>query len=262
MAYILYENYSPEIVIITLNRPDRLNAMGQQLRYEFEQALDRYNQDSQSKAAILTGAGRAFCAGIDVKERAEHYGSQSLQHLSRTQIFNEYGTADRIKPVIAAVRGYCLGAGLNIIMTPNCDIRIAGENALFGMPEVDIGLMCLTSPFASQYLHASLLSELLLVGDPFSAQKAYELGLISRVVPDEDVMSTAIKLAERIATKSPSAIRKTKMNMLKTFEPTSAALAWEKYLGQHPSTEHDAKEGALAFVEKRNPVWEGDKIIP
>ena len=121
--------------------------------------------------------------------------------------------------------------------------------------------MSLTTPFASEFLHRSLLSELLLVGDPFSAQKAYDLGLINMVVPDDDVMSTAIRIAERITTKSPAAIRKTKMNMLRSYEPTPAALAWERYLGQHPSTAHDAREGPLAFTEKREPVWELGKLV-
>ena len=256
MDYVLYEQHSPQIAVITLNRPERLNALGSQMRRELDEALQLAARDPEVRVAIVTGAGRAFCAGADIKEWAT--GTPPIRPPQEvTQVLNEYGTPDVIKPLIAAVTGYCLGAGLNLVAT-RCDIRIAGESALFGMPEVARGTIDLTTPFALEGLSRAFLSELLYTGDPVTAQRAYEAGLINAVVPDEDVMSAAVRMAERIAQHSPPAVRATKLNLLKTFAATPAALVWEQRIGERISGSGGTREGMQAFVEKRIPTWEQD----
>lgn len=256
MEFVRYEHHSPQIVIITLNRPERLNAFGVQLRVELEEALGQLTQDEEVRVAIITGAGRAFCAGADIKEWAS--GADPVAALAQeTRVLNEFGTADVIKPLVAAVNGYCLGAGLNLVAT-RCDIRIAGESALFGMPEVARGTIDRTVPFALEGLSRAFLSELLFTGDPVSAQRAREAGLVNEVVPDDEVMPAAIRMAERIARHSPTAVRATKLNLLKTFEATPSAVAWEMRLRERVSGSNETREGMQAFVEKRIPSWEQD----
>ena len=254
MDYVLYEHHSQHIAVITLNRPERLNAFGSQMRLELEEALQLVVRDSEVRVAIVTGAGRAFCAGADIKEWAARTGRAGTPQ-EVAQVLNEYGTPDIIKPLIAAVNGYCLGAGLNLVAT-RCDIRVAGESALFGMPEVARGIIDLTTPFALEGLSRAFLSELLYTGDPVTAQRAYEAGLINAVVPDEDVMPAAVRMAERIARHSAPAVRATKLNLLKTFAATPEAVVWEQRIGERISGSGEASEGMQAFVEKRTPRWE------
>lgn len=176
-----------------------------------------------------------------------------------TRVLNEFGTADVIKPLVAAVNGYCLGAGLNLVAT-RCDIRIAGESALFGMPEVARGTIDRTVPFALEGLSRAFLSGLLFTGDPVSAQRAREAGLVNEVVPDDEVMPAAIRMAERIARHSPTAVRATKLNLLKTFEATPSAVAWEMRLRERVSGSNETREGMQAFVEKR--IHPGNRTRP
>lgn len=255
MDYVRYEHHSAQIAVITLNRPDRLNAFGQQMRAEFEEALQQAAQDDPVRVVIVTGAGRAFCAGADVKEWATGTGPLEAAAPPSVDAYrNEHGTADLIKPMIAAINGYCLGAGLNLVAT-RCDIRIAGESAQFGMPEVARGTMSRTVPFAIEGLSRAFLSELLYTADHVSAQRALQGGLINAVVPDDEVMPAAIRMAERIARHSPTAIRATKLNYLKTFEATPAAVAWEQRLRERAATTEETREGMQAFIERRAPSW-------
>lgn len=252
MEYVRYELHSPAIAIVTLDRPDRLNAFGAQMRAEFEEALIRAERDEQVRVAIVTGAGRAFCAGADVKEWAA--GSGPLEAPAVAPPMNVYGTADLIKPLVAAIRGHCLGAGLNLVAT-RCDIRIAGESALFGMPEVARGTISRTVPFATEGLSRALISELLFTGDSVPAARALQGGLVNAVVPDDQVMPEAIRMAERIARHPPVAVQATKLNFLRTFRATEGAVEWEQRLRARVSTTDDTREGMRAFAERREPRW-------
>lgn len=253
MEFVRYELHSPEIAIVTLDRPDRLNAFGAQMRGEFEEALIRAERDGRVRVIVVTGAGRAFCAGADVKEWAT--GTGPLEAPSVAPPVNAYGTTDLIKPMVAAIRGYCLGAGLNLVAT-RCDIRIAGESALFGMPEVARGTISRTVPFALEGLSRALISELLLTGDPVSAERALHGGLVNAVVPDDQVLPEAIRMAERIARHPPVAVQATKLNYLRTFQATEAAVVWEQRLRELASTTDDTREGMRAFAEHREPRWD------
>ncbi|MGE3855601.1 MAG: enoyl-CoA hydratase/isomerase family protein [Dehalococcoidia bacterium] len=254
MEYVRYELHSPEIAVVTLDRPDRLNAFGAQMRADFEEALVRAERDSRVRVIIVTGAGRAFCAGADVKEWAS--GEGPLEAPEVVPPTNPYGTTDLIKPMVAAIRGYCLGAGLNLVAT-RCDIRIAGESAQFGMPEVARGTISRTVPFALEGLSRAFLAELLFTGDPVSAERALQGGLVNAVVPDDEVMPAAIRMAERIARHPPVAVQATKLNYLQTFRATPAAVVWEQRLRERASTTDDTREGMRAFAEHRPAAWEG-----
>lgn len=254
MEFVRYERHSPHVALVTLNRPERLNAFGRQMRVDFEEALVEAARDDAIRAVIVAGAGRAFCAGADIKEWAS--GVDPTVRTDETpRTLNEWGTHDFIKPMVAAVHGYCLGAGLNLVAT-RCDIRVATEGALFGMPEVERGIIDLTTPFALEGLPRSFLSELLYTGDPVSAQRAYEVGLVNAVVPDDQLMATAERYAERIVRHSPMAVRATKMNLLQTFAATPSANAWEQRLRERVSGSSGAREGMQAFAERRTPEWE------
>lgn len=252
LDYIRYEQIHEHIALITLDRPDRLNAFGSVMRAEFEESLQRAEHDDAVRVVIVTGAGRAFCAGADVKEWAS--GTGPLESTPPPAPSNEHGTTDLLKPMIAAINGYCLGAGLNLVAT-RCDIRIAGESAQFGMPEVARGTISRTVPFAIEGLSRAFLSELLYTGDHVSAQRALQGGLINAVVPDGEVMTAAISMAQRIARHSPAAVRATKLNYLKTFEATPAAVVWEQRLRERVSTTTETHEGMQAFIERRPPSW-------
>ena len=253
MDFVRYEHHDEHIAIVTLDRPDRLNALGAQMRAEFDEALIRAERDEAVRVVIVTGAGRSFCAGADVKEWATGTGPLEAAHTPAP--LNAHGTTDLIKPLIAAIRGHCLGAGLNLVAT-RCDIRIAGESAQFGMPEVARGTISRTVPFALEGLSRAFLSELLYTGDPVSAQRALQGGLINAVVPDDEVMTAAIAMAQRIARHPPTAAQATKLNYLKTFEATAAAVVWEQRLRERASTTDDTREGMRAFTERRAPSWD------
>jgi len=253
MDFVRYEHHSDQIAIVTLNRPDRLNAFGAQMRAEFDEALVMAERDEPVRVVIVTGAGRAFCAGADVKEWAGGTGPLEAPHAPNPP--NEHGTLDLIKPMVAAINGYCLGAGLNLVAT-RCDIRIAGQSAQFGMPEVARGTISRTVPFALEGLSRAFLAELLYTGDNVSAERALQAGLLNAVVPDDEVMAAAIRMAERIARHPPTAVQATKLNYLKTFEATQAAVVWEQRLRERASTTDDTREGMRAFLERRAPSWE------
>ena len=156
MDFIRYEHHNEHIAVVTLNRPERLNALGAQMRAEFDEALLLAEQDEAVRVVVVTAAGRAFCAGADVKEWSDGVGPLEAPHVPG--MLNEHGTLDLLKPLVAAINGYCLGAGLNLVAT-RCDIRIAGETAQFGMPEVIRATMSRTVPFALEGLSRAFLSE-------------------------------------------------------------------------------------------------------
>lgn len=251
MQFVIYEKEN-KIVTITMNRPERLNAWGRQMRRDLAEAWTRFKDDPDALVAIFTGTGKAFCAGVDAKEWAERGRGPVEDPL----LLNDpYGTAE-LKPVIAAINGYCLGAGFNLLAM-RADIRIAAESATFGLPEVARGIMTLCTPFAHLRLPTGIMMELALTGDPISAHRAYELGIVNKVVPDGELMSAARAMAERIAQNSPLAVQLTKQSLLKSTEVSEAARILETYLFRDSSTSEDVLEGMRAFAERRAPVWKG-----
>lgn len=193
--------------VITLNRPHRLNAINVDLLRGLMAHLETAREDREAHVVILTGAGRAFCAGEDLKETAAGKDTETwLEETDRLQemqrLIMKLG-----KPLIAAVNGYALGGGCEFAMS--CDIRIAGESARFGFPETGVGLTVTTAgtKLLTQLVGLGKAKELIFAGDFIDATEAERIGLANRVVPDAQLMEEAVALAEKIAERSPLALK-------------------------------------------------------
>lgn len=250
MAFVDYQRRG-KVAIITLNRPERMNAFGSDLARGVAECAALFKEDGEALVAIITGAGRAFCAGLDVKEVRE---KGTVFTTEPTRLLYPYGSLDLLKPIIAAVNGYCLGAGMNFVLM-GADIRIAARSAVFGLPEVARGIMVCQIPFAPWNIPTTALMEMSLLGENITAQRAYELGIVSRVVPDEQLMPAALEMAEKIARQSPQAVMHSKWSLLKLMEASEAGKTLEGLLFKQSATSADALEGSRSFLEKREPHW-------
>ncbi|MDT7942627.1 MAG: enoyl-CoA hydratase-related protein [Bacteroidota bacterium] len=256
MSHILLEKgVAPGVALIRLNRPESLNALNRALVADLTQMLLDLDQDSEVRAIVITGNERAFAAGADIKEMA---GDSAIDMLILDQ-FQKWDQIKRLKkPLIAAVSGYALGGGCELAML--CDIIIASETAQFGQPEIKIGVI----PGAggtqrlTRAIGKSRAMEYILTGRFFSAQQAYEWGLVSRVVPVELYLEEAIKLAAEIASMPPLAVQLAKQAILKSYELSlEEGLHFERRNFYLLFATEDQKEGMKAFIEKRPPQWKG-----
>jgi crotonobetainyl-CoA hydratase len=248
------------ISVITLNRPEALNAVNSELWREVGTALKEFNEDPDLWVAILTGAGdRAFSAGADLKEIA-------AGGIATTDEMKEWGFAGIVrhhisKPVIAAVNGFALGGGTEIALA--CDLIVASEKASFGLPEVKRGLIAAAGGLLRlpRHLPEKVAMQTILTGRNLSAEEAKQWGMVNEVVPHGEVMNTAMKLAEEIIDNAPMAVRASKeifyrgLDSTINFPPEAWAIN-EEYSGKVFQSQ-DAQEGARAFAEKRKPSWSG-----
>ena len=244
------------VEIVTLNRPEARNALDRATIAGITGALADAEKDDGIAAVIITGAGeKVFCAGMDLKEFASGNGvAGDRETMDRYLAYLKGGFP---KPLIAAVNGSAVAGGLELAM--GCDLIVAAEHAVFGVPEVKRGLVAagggLLLPLR---VPRAVALELGLTGDPIDARRAYELGLVNRVVPAAAVMDEAIALAARIGENGPLAVMTTKrvMHEIATF---GGADAWERMTATSPAifASQDALEGATAFAEKRTPHWTG-----
>lgn len=245
------------VATITLNRPDAMNAMNPELSAGLTDAFRRVDTDDDIRVAILTGNGRAFCAGADLRGGSPGSRGNAPGDFLSTPTPRVW--ADAIaKPVIGAVNGYCLGGGFEIAM--HCDLLIASEAAQFGLPEITLGFYPLAgAPMRlPRSIPRAFANELLFLGQRIDAAKALQYGIVSRVVPADQLLDTANEMAATIAGYAPVAVRGLKeityaqadMSMAQATR-FDAALRW--VVGQ---TE-DSKEGARAFGEKRKPNFTG-----
>lgn len=252
--YILVDRReSDRVGIIRLNRPDALNALSPDVVSEVVDVLEAFDDDEAIGCIVITGGEKVFAAGADIKAMADKSAIDML-------VIDQLEQWDRIrrikKPIIAAVNGYALGGGNELVMM--CDIIIAGENAKFGQPEVNIGVM--PGAGGTQRLTRAVgkarAMELILTGRPFSAQEAFVMGLVSQVVPPELTIETAVSMAKDIAAKPAMAVRLAKQAILKAFDTTiEGGLDYERKLFYMLFSSEDQKEGMAAFMEKRPPVW-------
>jgi enoyl-CoA hydratase/carnithine racemase len=257
MSYVVYEK-KDHIAYITLNRPDRLNALGTELVQQWGEAESSFAEDDDAWVAIYTGAGdRAFCAGLDLKEAAER-GSQGAKRGSQGAMplpSKFKPLLEQSKPTIAAINGIAYGGGFEIAL--RCDIRICSENARFALAEVKRGLC---PPIGSFYLPRLIgMSNAmwwLLSGEPVDAQEAYRIGLVTRVVPFAELLPTATKMAEVLCENGPLAVQATK-KLVRLGLEVPADYGYRLGLGLMDSVwgSEDAMEGARAFAEKRKPIW-------
>lgn len=243
------------IAVVQFNRPQVLNALNMLMMHELVQTLEELDADEQTRAIVLTGNAKAFAAGADIKEMAE---ASSVEMLIRDQ----FARWDRIrkikKPIIAAVSGFALGGGCELMMA--CDIIIASETARIGQPEINIGVM--PGAGGTQRLTRAVgkykALELILTGRQMNATEALEAGLVNKVLPVESYFEEAKSLAREIASKPPVAVRLAKEAVLKSFDSTiEGGLEFERKNFYLLFSTEDQKEGMRAFSEKRIPEWKG-----
>lgn len=241
--------------VITLNRPDVLNALNQATMDELVQVLEELERGEQVRCVILTGAGRAFAAGADVKEMT---GSSAAQMLAGYRFLQWERIRKTTIPIIAAVNGLALGGGCELAML--CDLIVAAEGASFGQPEINLGIM--PGGGGTQRLTRAVgkarAMEMVLTGRPITARQAEALGLVTKVVPTEVVLDEAKALAREIAAKPPVAVRLAKEAVLKAFDTTlEAGLDYERKCFYLLFATEDRTEGIHAFLEKRKAIFRG-----
>ena len=241
--------------LITLNRPQAMNALNNQLMRELMDALEAFDKDDEVGAIVITGNEKAFAAGADIKEMAD----KSIHEMMDKDHIAVFGRIRTIrKPVIAAVSGWALGGGCEVALS--CDMIVASESAKFGQPEINIGVI--PGAGGTQRLTRAvgkvIAMEMILNDRRLTAQEAYQFGLVNRVVPVETYLDEALRLAEEIASRAPVAVRAAKKMINQAFERTlSEGLAEEKQEFYNLFATDDQKEGMQAFVEKRPPQWKG-----
>lgn len=242
-------------VLIQLNRPQALNALNSQMLKELHEALVEIDNDNSMKCSIITGNGKAFAAGADIKEMADKSEAQMAKG-------NQFAPFDQIrkikKPIIAAVNGFALGGGCELVMA--CDIIFASETAKFGQPEINLGVI--PGMGGTQRLTRAVgkyrAMELMLVGEMFSAEDAFRWGLVNRVVHPEKLLEEAELLAKKIASKPPLALQALKASIKKSFNAhLDEGFEFERQSFNSLFATADQKEGMKAFVEKRKAEWKG-----
>jgi enoyl-CoA hydratase len=244
------------VALVTLDRPEVLNALSYDLLEQLADALEALDADPGCRAIVLTGAGdRAFVAGVDIKELARETSGTLEAH-------GRFGAWDRIwaigTPLIAAVRGFCLGGGWELAMS--CDLVVAGEDAQFGQPELRIGVI--PGAGGTQRLTRTIgkarAMDLILTGRRIPAAEAETMGLVSRVVPTEQAVEAALEVAGTIAAMPPLAVRAAVAAVRQAQELSLAAgLAHERRAFYALFDTEDKAEGMAAFLEKRQPTWRG-----
>jgi len=249
----LYEKRD-RIAIMTINRPEAMNAFTADMLRGMDAAFADFNSDSNLWVAILTAAGdKAFSSGMDLKEAIPMLQSgDELGYEDHTK----RPFSDVFKPIIAAVNGFCIAGGMEFMQ--GTDIRVASENAIFGLGEVRWGII----PTGGSHIRLprqipwAVAMEMLLGGKPISAQRAYDIGLVNEVVPADQLMPAALKWAEAICRNGPLAVRTAKEIAVRALGLESGFVL-EKALGARVFTSEDAKEGPRAFAEKRKPQFTG-----
>src|ERR671911_2725661 len=245
------------VAIITINRPDKRNALNIKTREEGAALLEELRADSSVGVVVFTGAGdKAFIAGADIAEFAGRTSITQRDVMMGRSLFTAIDTFP--KPVIAMINGYCLGGGCELALS--CDIRVASETARFGQPEINLGII--PGGGGTQRLTRLVgegkAMELILTGDMIDAQTAYSLGLVNLVVPASDLEGKTMELASRIASKSPVALRMAK-EAVKTASRSNLdeGLRREVDLFALCFSSADKDEGVRAFLEKRKPQFKG-----
>jgi enoyl-CoA hydratase len=255
------------VVTVTLNRPDKRNAFNAEVLCRLCDAWDLVDGDDDIRVAILTGAGGNFSAGADLDrlvgamlsgKPTENEFEERIKN-DFSLIFKGFLKEHRLaKPLVAAVEGYCYAGGMEILMS--CDLRVAAESASIALSEVQRGLfpMAGTSVRLPRQIPYTFAMEVLLLGEPLTAMRAHEIGLVGHVVPEGRALVEARKLADRLAANGPLAVRGIKASVLASeMLPEAEAFAKEMEIGMAVMASEDAREGPKAFLEKRPARFEG-----
>ena len=239
---------------ITLNRPQALNAVNDQFEPDLQDALLEFDTDEEAWVGIIHGAGRSFCAGADIKQRFANMTPQQEARRARGNSPESYlGRSINWKPVIAAVHGYALGAGLSL--ATECDLIVASEDAQFGITETRRGLAGVRVwAKVSAFMPSKVATEMLITGEPIGAAELYRLGLINRLVPQGEHLTAAEALAAQVLKAPPLASRAgVRLSRRTWVQPSADADMYLQPLKLHLS--EDFKESSRAFVEKRPPEY-------
>lgn len=251
--FIRVETPSANVAVVTMNRPP-VNALGRQVREELIETFDGLQDLDDIRAIVLTADGKVFSAGADIKER-DKLGGKPGDHLRANRVTREafFCVHDSVKPVIAAVNGPALGAGF--VLAACCELIFAAEDAFFAMPEIDVGLGGGAS-FLQRILPLSKMRRMMLTGERVPAAELYRLGAVEACVAQEQVLPTALEVAETIAAKSPTAVR-TINDSFQTVEalPLRQGFRLEQVYTTELSKSVDAEEARRAFLDKRAPIF-------
>lgn len=244
------------VATITYNRPEVLNAINADLRRDLNAAFERFRDEEAAWVAIVTGAGRAFCVGADLKEGGAIGEFEGTFWEKPTANSFESGW-EIYKPVIAAVNGHCLGYGLTLVTW--CDFVLASDRATFGYPEVRLGVPAMVGAIRlPQRIAFSDAMELLLTGEPIDAEHARHIGLVWRVVPHDELLRSARTLADRLVDAAPLAQRAMKEVAVRARHLTdNEAIRFAETMRTVVGGTRDAAEGMRAAAEKRQPEWTG-----
>jgi enoyl-CoA hydratase len=241
------------VLLITINRPDQRNAVNAAVAQGIAAALDELDADGSLSVGVLTGAGKGFSAGMDLKAfvagESPHAGDRGFAGITRR-------SSD--KPLIAAVEGFAVAGGLEIALS--CDLIVAARGTRLGIPEVKRSLVAAAGALLRlpRALPRPVAMELALTGDPVDAQRAYELGLVNRLTEPGETVQAALELAEAIAVNGPLALTASKRILVESVDwPESEFFARQGEIIEPVMSSEDAREGAIAFAEKREPVWKG-----
>lgn len=241
---------------ITIDRPEVRNALDYQTVQELHTVLLEVNGSEEIGVVILTGSGdKVFVSGADIRDIQQRRKLDALKSIN-TRLFK--AVEDCEKPVIAAVNGFAFGGGCELALS--CDIRICSENAKFGLPEASLGIIPAAGGMYRMARIAGLgiAKEMVLTGNPIDAQRALNVGIVSRIVPANDLLNAAEQLAQKILSRGPLAIRiaKRSLNLISQL-PTEAAMALESFAQGILFESEDKQEGTSAFLEKRAPQFKG-----
>lgn len=242
--------------LVTLNRPEAMNALNPTILRELMEALEAFDRDETIGAMLVSGNPKVFAAGADIKEMAD----ASEEQIRQSPFIDSFARIRQVKkPVIAAVSGWALGGGCELAMS--CDMIVASEKARFGQPEITIGVI--PGAGGTQRLTLAvgkaIAMEMVLNNRTLSASEAFQFGLVNRVVPVEKYLQEALSLAEEIAARAPVAVRAGKQAINQVFEGSlTEGLSTEKELFFGLFSTEDQKEGMHAFIEKRQPNWKGE----
>lgn len=254
---VLVREQREAVLVLRLNRPDARNALDPELMSQLGHALSAAESDPGIRAVVIVGTGdRAFCSGMDLRGFAESGNKPTPEQLENFATFSRFSRGDIAVPIVGAANATAVAGGFEVLM--GCDLVVASSEARFGLPEVKRGLFAAGGGIVlGTRVPLAIALEMTLTGDYIDAARAYDLGLVNRVVGPAEVLDSAVDLAERIARNGPLALAATKELLRLAVSDLDAA--WKRQGVLHPEVfgSEDAKEGATAFIEKRDPIWKG-----
>jgi enoyl-CoA hydratase len=257
MTDVILKETEGRVAILTINRPDKLNALNQAVRDRFLELLDEIEHDDSIGAIVLTGAGdKSFIAGADIGEFEGRSPFDQREAMKSPRIFDV--AADYPKPVIAMINGFCLGGGCELALS--CDFRVASDKARFGQPEIKLGLIPGGggTQRLSRLVGIGQALRLILSGDMIDAAEAARIGLVEQVFQADELREKTLELAQRIASMSPLTLKVAKQAVRASQTmPVEAGIAYERDLFCLCFSTEDKEEGVEAFLQKRAPEWTG-----